>query len=70
MKYNGVTFKGQYKRALISFLEGETIELNNFDNGAWEPTVQIQEFIRRLDKVGLAYNLTGKSIRQYKIKRI
>ena len=69
MKLNNVVFRGQFEDALKNFLKDEVIDIRNFRNGAWEPTVQIQDFIKRLDTAKLEYIIEGKSIRQYKIKR-
>lgn len=40
-----IIFKGQYLNALKKIFEGKTVDINDFDNGSWEPTTKISHFI-------------------------
>lgn len=46
-------FKGQYLQALEKLFKGETVDISDFDNGAWEPTSNISHFIGLLKISGL-----------------
>ena len=51
-----IIFKGQYLQALKKLFEGKTIDINDFDNGSWEPTTKISHFIGLLKISGLWEN--------------
>ena len=65
---DGIWFKGQYAVALEQLLKGETITINNFNNGGWEPTIKIARFIELLNYTKLNVKIEGDSLRQTTIK--
>ena len=67
IKVNGVLFRGSYAEAYKAFEKGNKINMNYFNNGAWEPTTKVSRFIALLKKANIQFKTEGKSIRSTKI---
>lgn len=68
IQQDGIWFKGQYAAALKSLLEGKEININNFNNGGWEPTIKLKRFIELVNYTKLKVDVKGDSLRQTTIK--
>ena len=73
LKYEGITFKGQYGDALQMLLEGKVIDMDDFYNGSWEATKQLGNFISKLKQTNINYVVnsnSNNSLRSTKISLI
>lgn len=68
IKCNGIWFKGQYADAINDLLNGKEVTLKNFNNGGWEPTIQMSRFLELLQYTNLKVEIRGESLRQKIIK--
>lgn len=68
MLIDGIWFKGQYAPAVKRLLEGQTITINNFNNGGWEPTVKLKRFIKLINYTKLEVVVSGDSLRTTTIR--
>lgn len=65
--HNGILFRGRYAIALISLIEGKTVNMYCFYNGSYEPTSKLKIFINKLEEAKIPFEIEGKSLRKMNI---
>jgi len=59
-KLNGVWFRGQYAENLELLEKGCAINMIYFNNGTWDATKQVGNFLALLNKAKVNYTINGK----------